>query len=374
MKCIYCLQDKDPSEFSLEHIIPQSCGGINLPKHIFTTDRVCQRCNNLCGLFVDSGFLKSHLVTNAKSALQEEWYRKGLSTIPLPHYMGKMKALSTHKQVCDFWLLSYGSRVYHYYPDEEKFRTQAGGNPINKRKGRAKAFLVFSENVGENEERAHLNLASFINFFSPADLYGVNIECHDRNGETLIRRAYESQEEYDNLMNSMDNIECSTVSTLDINISNRFYSKIALCIGYNIYGESFLEFSYTRELSNSLWYRPWKPTPKTLGSDFILGQDRDLVMELTMNWQYGNAVTISPYGKGLLLALSFFGKLATVIALTVGYKALSPRIHIPHEGLSFLWTMDGKHIFGPYSFAKYVVHRLGNKPIPELEAFEKKFS
>jgi HNH endonuclease len=56
--CVYCEQDKPEEEFDLEHIWPDALGGDLLPA-LFQTNDVCQRCNNLAGLFVDGAFLKS---------------------------------------------------------------------------------------------------------------------------------------------------------------------------------------------------------------------------------------------------------------------------------------------------------------------------
>jgi hypothetical protein len=58
--CIYCGQGKPEEEFTLEHIWPDALGGDLLPA-LFQTNDVCQRCNNLAGLFVDGAFLKSWL-------------------------------------------------------------------------------------------------------------------------------------------------------------------------------------------------------------------------------------------------------------------------------------------------------------------------
>ncbi|MGZ5027986.1 MAG: HNH endonuclease [Methylobacter sp.] len=55
--CIYCRLDKSESDFSLEHIIPQSLGGAAAPDY-FKTRKVCSTCNNNLGLFVDASFEK----------------------------------------------------------------------------------------------------------------------------------------------------------------------------------------------------------------------------------------------------------------------------------------------------------------------------
>jgi hypothetical protein len=55
--CIYCGEDKGASEFSDEHIWPEALGGDHLPD-FWRTDDVCEKCNNLSGLYVDGAFVK----------------------------------------------------------------------------------------------------------------------------------------------------------------------------------------------------------------------------------------------------------------------------------------------------------------------------
>jgi hypothetical protein len=61
--CIYCWQDKDDSEFTLEHVIPQFLGGAYGPDSL-KTRHVCKQCNSNLGLFADAGFEKNWLVSN----------------------------------------------------------------------------------------------------------------------------------------------------------------------------------------------------------------------------------------------------------------------------------------------------------------------
>ena len=59
--CIYCGEEKDDSEFTFEHVIPQSLGGAYAPDQ-FKTHDVCVKCNGNLGLFVDAAFEKDWFV------------------------------------------------------------------------------------------------------------------------------------------------------------------------------------------------------------------------------------------------------------------------------------------------------------------------
>lgn len=56
MKCIICNNDKEPSEFSKEHVIPESAGSS------YFIDTVCKDCNNLLGRTIDNKFLDNFFV------------------------------------------------------------------------------------------------------------------------------------------------------------------------------------------------------------------------------------------------------------------------------------------------------------------------
>ncbi len=60
--CIYCGEYKTHDEQSLEHIWPSGLGG-NYAPDFFRTDKVCKKCNNIAGLFVDAEFQKSQPIS-----------------------------------------------------------------------------------------------------------------------------------------------------------------------------------------------------------------------------------------------------------------------------------------------------------------------
>jgi len=71
--CVYCRLEKDLTEFSMEHIFPQSLGGA-LCGNLFKTNQVCKRCNNILGIFVDGAFIKSFFRTNDEAvAIRQYW-------------------------------------------------------------------------------------------------------------------------------------------------------------------------------------------------------------------------------------------------------------------------------------------------------------
>src|SRR5712664_1970731 len=114
MLCAYCLKDKSQKDFSLEHIFPDALGG-NLCRSDLEIDRVCARCNNLSGLFIDGNFLRSWLCQNYsfESALKYIDWENG-SAVPLM-FLGLLDQLSTAQEICEYWTGPCGEHIYYFH-------------------------------------------------------------------------------------------------------------------------------------------------------------------------------------------------------------------------------------------------------------------
>lgn len=307
MKCIYCLSEKDDSEFSLEHIVPQSMGGGKLLDYsLLKTDRVCRRCNSLCGLFVDNACLKSWLNYNAKS--QSEWNLSGYAEVS-PAYMGLVKLLSSEDEVCDYWLLPKGSQVFCFYPKEEKYLAHAGGNPINRHRGTGKAILILSEAAAKDLEEVKRTINSFCAFFSAYEKYVYNFEIE--NHEEIFSVFDESSEVY--------RIKIKTVLGTKMNVSVlvdplqalRFPCKIALALGYNLFGDSFLDLEYTNELRKGLWYKNGQENDVRGISSLYPDKVNDNVQKMFRIGR-ANSLALIKSGNALSCIMSIYGNVSII--------------------------------------------------------------
>ncbi len=134
-RCIYCFREKPIEEFSLEHIWPDALGGA-LCGDFFKTREVCEKCNNVCGLFVDGAFIKSWFV---QMEIANQSYRflnpSKPTAVPL-HYLGVEPSLPTEEgEICERWQGPAGERIYHFHlADEERWDTFAGETRSAERK------------------------------------------------------------------------------------------------------------------------------------------------------------------------------------------------------------------------------------------------
>lgn len=135
-RCLYCNKEKSIAEFSEEHVIPQAIGGNLSPTNPFKTSDVCRHCNNLCGSFVDAGFIKNWFTQFNISDVKLR--RVGFSpkaTFPFT-YMGPSPELELQGQICELWLGPTGDLIYHFhepYSEVENMPVLVGPSPITRK-------------------------------------------------------------------------------------------------------------------------------------------------------------------------------------------------------------------------------------------------
>ncbi|MDP3427526.1 MAG: HNH endonuclease, partial [Humidesulfovibrio sp.] len=109
--CIYCNSLRSNAEFSLEHIFPAALGGKSCGD-IFKTRCVCNKCNNILGLFVDGAFMKSWFTTNGAAASAFNYLDRVDGGIVPYTYIGSIPDLSDENNLYEFWVGPSGENVY----------------------------------------------------------------------------------------------------------------------------------------------------------------------------------------------------------------------------------------------------------------------
>jgi HNH endonuclease len=171
--CIYCNRLKDETDFTLEHIFPESLGG-NLCPDLFRTRDVCGRCNSTCGLFVDAPFIKNWFRTNDEAIAARQYLDPNASDAIEPLvYLGQIPSLVTDaEEVCEVWLAACGARAFHFRSkDDARYDTYIGGNPINRKSDPGCALLYLTS---RQEIWIKVALRSFAAHFRKVELYSGN--------------------------------------------------------------------------------------------------------------------------------------------------------------------------------------------------------
>lgn len=250
--CLYCGKDKPIAEFSLEHIFPDSLGG-SLCSDLFKTRRVCQRCNNLSGLFIDGPFIKSWFRNNHDAVASRDYLTLDSqdSTLPLI-YMGEIRAISTTDEVCESWLGPCGEHVYHFHQrDDERFATYLGGDPIARQKDTGRAYLALTVT---HPWWISLALRSFKAHFRRARRYALNFSITDDPKDSPFVRAPDAQAQIDiDKIQSLGNGPRDVNMSIGVNPEARFMAKVARAVGYNLFGDQFLTTPYAAHLKDAMW-------------------------------------------------------------------------------------------------------------------------
>ena len=305
MNCIYCREEKQIDEFSLEHVVPQFLGG-NFVSDKFKTRNVCKKCNNNLGLFVDAAFEKDWLVFNhLKSQAHAFFNPKAPTSLPL-HYMGHSVINPPHMvdgEICEYWLGPLGEQIFWIRPDDEKLYWYAGGNPRTVKKQKTRAYFIFAERYLKNFELA---LLSFKDAFEGKPV--KKIMCTRLDEENILPRIGFSnpddidQERIEFFLESVrGGKEQHCKYHKNAFAENRFIAKLALGILHCLFNKSKFSSEYMEELYKGLWYRTGDNIPKIRGSG-ALHEGKDLKRLLGV--PYGTTISILKSNNLLIMNLN----------------------------------------------------------------------
>jgi hypothetical protein len=357
--CIYCGRDKPLNEFSLEHIFPESLGGA-LCNDLFKTRRVCQRCNNLAGLFIDGPFIKSWFRNNDDALASREYLSLEAhdSTLPLI-YMGEVHSISTDEEVCESWLGPSGEHVYHFHMrDDERFASYLGGDPIARRKDTGRAYLALT---ASHPWWISLALRSFTAHFRRARRYALNFQITaDPQDQALVHNPDEHARTHIAKIGSLGNGPRSLKMNVQINVEARFAAKVARALGYNLFGDRFLATPYAEHLKSAMWEQDdeVRGDIPVQGSGLWATSGSDLAKILA--WRGAYSVVLAPTGD--LLGLSVFTPSGRSMHVAVSdqpemWSGVESRYL--REGFVYIIAPQAKKFVGPVSLTEYVAHVTG---------------
>lgn len=370
MKCIYCLHETENSDFTLEHILPASLGGKLINHPILRTKRVCTKCNNLCGLFVDAAFQRSWFSHKANTELRLK-FPAAHKNAHYPIYLGICEDLSTDQEYCDFWAWPRGSHVYHFYPRNEKYAAYVGGNPIHKNS--SISFIVISEHDATNKKWIAETISSYLSFFNYSRCCGYNINLCDKDSRPILDASDHGIDNYKNRISKILGHTHRNRIHINLYSHKRFYSKLALGIGFNILGDDFLLSTNAQEFKNGLWYKPQDATPQIFGQDFTFSSNILNKIPKLYSWGYGNFLNIVLSGNRLFYVFGVYGQILTALLICRDTTKFSIAGGIPDSGLTFLWSSDLNTCLSPIPFADYMRYRQNHLQVPEIQDFEAQF-
>ncbi|TBF43443.1 HNH endonuclease (plasmid) [Rhizobium leguminosarum] len=382
-RCIYCFREKPIEEFSLEHIWPDALGGA-LCGDFFKTREVCEKCNNLCGLFVDGAFIKSWFV---QMEIANQGYRfldpSKPTAVPL-HYLGVEPGLPTEEgEICERWQGPAGERIYHIHlADEERWDTLAGGDTIRrKKKDPGRAYLTLSSS---NEFWSLTAALSFKQQFAMAKRCVLTeVAIDDPKFAPILPVLFpqgdpaDPQQARDRrvLAHALSNNSVHARIPVQADFDGRFLCKLALGIGHKIFGKRHGESGYGAELRKGLWAKHGRERRELrIHGTGMLGKGQDTVAQQLrefLTWPGAWTICIWNHGDRLAAHVHSPGgiKLSIVIAEELSsYPEIDPEIY--RDGQMYIISLPGESFVGPLALPEVLAHKLGNRVVRALSEIE----
>jgi len=362
-KCLYCTEEKDISEFSLEHIFPDSLGGTRFSE-LFKTRNVCARCNSISGLFIDGPFIKNFFSQNdkAQAALRFIDLKK---PSPLPmQYMGGLKNIEvSNTKVCEFWFGPHGGLVYHVRNKaDKKWDCMIGGNPIGKKKDNGSVY-IYAQNA--NEYWVAVLLLSCLDTFDGARLISGNIDLPPvpEGEKPYFDTPNEEEQKMLEQIRRLQGVVHNGNFPVQVGFEQRFVAKLALGLGVNLFGEKFLASSYSTSLRNAMWEKDLEKR-QGFGVQFYKYFTDDNSLADLFAIDGAHTILFYPQEEKLFLMAFIYGRKMLMIPLAIEKSIWEPNIK---EGYIYVAAPQVDKFIGPISVSEYVAYKGGIHKIPAMD-------
>ncbi|MFK0207699.1 HNH endonuclease [Agrobacterium sp. NPDC090283] len=376
--CLYCGEEKNRNEFSDEHIWPNALGGDFLSKDMWRTDKVCQRCNNTCGLFVDGEFIRSWFGQAERSSGSLEYLagKKDAAAIPL-NYLGPIKSVPVpHGQVADYWAGPCGANIVHIRPDDgnENWTTYSGGNPIVKKNNAGRAYIALTSS---DEFWIRVSLESFLQHFDRAERFIVNASIPSDWGIKVPDRQNDIQAQDLRIVDAVTEVGKQGGSlhlqpAVSVDVGKRMLAKLGLAVGYQLLGKAFLDTDSAKSLRSAMRegdFQKRRSIPLR-GSGFIKGTGGGGDIESVLNWPGGWVLMILPFENKLGLCLISPSGRSMMILISEDAALLANLDPKYSDGVIWITVPAAKKAVGPISLPAYLAHRIENVSLAALTELE----
>ena len=318
-QCLYCWQEKPTSEASLEHGVPQFLGGAFAPPN-FHLSNVCRTCNSRLGRWVDASYGKSWLVTNHLAMASQSLYTS-LKSTPIPLVcMGPVEIpglVAAKGSIAEFWLGPYGSQVVWVRQNDEDMYWYAGGDPVGAKSEPSIAYFIPND---PNLTKFRMGVASFLAHFKKKKkkVRRILIAHFEDQQEGFVYPGFDAPlaEDKTNLEHIFKILEAPIQVRMAFYAAfdHRFIAKMALAIGYSLFGPAYLQTPHAVEAKRSLWPQPEHPDQLRGSSTF--GSKLPTEVAQFLGYPSAVAITIMKLGhEDYVMAVSIDQKLPFSVVL-----------------------------------------------------------
>jgi len=380
MKCIYCNEEKEESEFSLEHIFPSALGGKSIDNPLFKTREVCKKCNSLSGLYIDSAFVKNFFATMLVPFSKYLGYYDFEKSPHIPFaYIGFVEYIKHPEfEFCEKWLWIEGSMVYHFHNNSsEDFNTIAGGDP-RKRKNKY-AGEVYLVGITDNPFWMTLLMRAYNKQFQKSKKFFVNYMLPDEVKEKLpainqiqkniceeIYKRHKTKEEQKHIL------------VIQENFNIRFQAKLALGLGHSLFGDDYTQSSEAKSIRNIFWNKDYKELER-LNPEMLqfFSEPKENLSNFTkyISFPGCHGLFFFVVDNSLIFYADLYGE-GQYPVLTVITRNLDSHSHALvekyPEGWGYILVPQRDMFIGEFDIASMLAYNTGDKSsLPELFELEK---
>ncbi|TAN07151.1 MAG: HNH endonuclease [Rhodanobacteraceae bacterium] len=253
--CLYCGYPYPTEQSTLEHAIPQSLGGALAPDR-FKLHNVCKKCNNDLGAYVDASFAKSWFVTNGLATAAHKLYAS-VDDAPLPlTCMGPIDFADLAVPegcLAELWLGPSGESMFWLRPKDEMLYWYSGGNPRH----RAEPSTVYWFPTSADPTRLKIGSDSLFSAFKKRKNARkvMGVACHGFPGNGYPP-GFDVPDGTDManvvaIQAQMEGFHCRV--PFNLQFDTRFICKLALGVGYSLFGDAFASTENAKELRKGCW-------------------------------------------------------------------------------------------------------------------------
>lgn len=345
-------------------MIPQAIGGALHPTNPFKTDSVCRRCNNLCGLFVDTAFIKSWFTQAARSQHARRHLRLDDQCLLPLSYMGAIRELDHEDRNCEFWSGPTGDSIFHFHlPYAEVADMPLLVGPAPTQRDAADPGFAFLFVVASNSAWHPVIFRSFVNQFKGSQLFLGNGPCP---GGPFSEIPPEMQALHSRVLQAVRHQWLPITMGLTVNYEARFLAKLALGIGHLFLNPTFASSGAAVSLRNLMWGRTsdQRAAAGVRGAGFFNGE----VPDAGISWEHGHLLCLLPNNHGLALHARFYNSQTATIYITHDESHWQDRV--PNNGMVFALAPSVRKFSGPMTVYEFASHRLGALRNEHLSALE----
>ena len=354
--CLYCKKEKSDEEFSQEHILPRGVGGNLNTYNPFSINDVCQKCNNLSGLFIDGPFIKSWFINNYRADIAKKYCHLTDQTILPLTYFGEIEDLKFENKICEFWLGPTGDTIYHFhepYPEELDSPPMVGVPPTAYKKEIDYGFVFLFIRSNNPQWHPAIVLSVMANF-KKSILYLGN------GNKPSIDQFKEIPDELSDLHLKLKDVQGQTHKNsvkIGINSADRFLCKLALGIGSLLLDESFKESKSADLLRLGMWTKNRSEREKLPihGTGLLGNKDSMANFDNLFKWSGGHAIVVMATRDRLALYSNFYEVNSSVIQISDEPELWKDKLT---EGVVYVVVPPLSKAVGPIKLTEFIAHRI----------------